>query len=370
MLKYTNRRYGAHLSKEEVATLVAPHPYTLELVKSWLDYHGVNLAAISTTHGGNWLTIPKIPLDRANTLLCTSYQLYRNEETNEIVLRAIGYSLPTVLSDLVQTVAPTTYFGTPRALQQTPHLHLTPPNGDLELRSALAYDSTPASCSNIITPTCLRTLYNTLEYVPSATESNKLGITGYLDQFASYQDFTEFMLQFRPDAVRANFTVEQINGGGNNQSHPGVEVRIVQFCEGVVMLSDIMQADLDVQYAVAMTFPTKNIYYSTGGSPPFISDSNTMSDTNEPYLDWLNFILDQETIPQTISTSYGDDEQTVPPDYARSVCDLFALVGLRGVSLLFASGDLGVAGARGSCLTNDGTNRTQFIPSFPASCEQ
>jgi tripeptidyl-peptidase I len=116
-----------------------------------------------------------------------------------------------------------------------------------------------------------------------------------------------------------------------------------------------------------MTFPTPNIFYSTGGSPPFIPDSNITSNTNEPYLDWLNFILEQETIPQTISTSYGDHEQTVPPDYARSVCGLFALVGLRGVSLLFGSGDDGVGA--GSCLTNDGTNRTQFIPSFPASCE-
>jgi tripeptidyl-peptidase I len=70
-------------------------------------------------------------------------------------------------------------------------------------------------------------------------------------------------------------------------------------------------------------------------------------------LDWLNFILDQETIPQTISTSYGDDEQTVPPDYAESVCNLFAQLGTIGVSVLFSSGDSGVGG--GSCLMNGGT---------------
>jgi tripeptidyl-peptidase I len=134
------------------------------------------------------------------------------------------------------------------------------------------------------------------------------------------------------------------------------------------MLSDIMQANLDVQYGGAITFPTPNIYYSTGGSPPFIPDTNTTTNTNEPYLDWLNFILDQEMIPQVISTSYGDDEQTVPRDYARSVCGLFALLGLRGVNVLFASGDFGVG--VGSCQTNDGTNRTQFLPMFPASCER
>jgi tripeptidyl-peptidase-1 len=92
----------------------------------------------------------------------------------------------------------------------------------------------------------------------------------------------------------------------------------------------------------------------------------TPSDSNEPYLDWLNFILSEESIPQTISTSYGDDEQTVPRDYATSVCNLFAQLGTRGISVLFSSGDFGVGG--GSCLSNDGANRTQFIPMFPASC--
>lgn len=68
---------------------------------------------------------------------------------------------------------------------------------------------------------------------------------------------------------------------------------------------------------------------STGGSPPFDPDDNTPSNSNEPYLDWLDFVLAQDSVPQTVrqtvfvdvnaeldnfkkfSTSYGDDEQTV-----------------------------------------------------------
>ncbi len=71
-------------------------------------------------------------------------------------------------------------------------------------------------------------------------------------------------------------------------------------------------------------------------------------------------------IPQTISTSYGDDEQTVPQEYATSVCNMFAQLGAMGVSVLFASGDHGVGD--GSCHSNDGTNSMKFIPAFPASC--
>ena len=76
--------------------------------------------------------------------------------------------------------------------------------------------------------------------------------------------------------------------------------------------------------------------------------------------------MSQKTIPQTISTSYGDDEQTVPLDYATSVCNIFAQLGTMGVSVLFSSGDSGVGG--GLCHSNDGTNRVKFIPVFPASC--
>jgi tripeptidyl-peptidase-1 len=117
-----------------------------------------------------------------------------------------------------------------------------------------------------------------------------------------------------------------------------------------------------------MTFPMRNIYYDTGGRAPYIPDQVTTTPTNEPYLDWIEFILRQENIPQTVSTSYGDDEQTVPPDYAKSVCNLFAQLGAMGTSALFASGDNGVSTMNGSCLSNDGSNRQQFIPAFPASC--
>ena len=225
-------RYGAHLSKEEVAELVTPHPDTLELVSSWLTHHGVPPSSASTTHGGNWLTLTAVPLDQANTLLNASYQLYRHTETDETVLRTIGYALPAALLEHVQTVAPTTYFGSPRALRQT--LRLNPdgptlPNGDQDLPGPLKNvgpTGVPGMCSTMITPKCLRALYNTSTYVPVAAGRNQLGIAGYLDEFASQLDLTQFMLRFRLDAAPAIFTVQQVNGGGNDQSEPGTEVRV------------------------------------------------------------------------------------------------------------------------------------------------
>ena len=236
MLRYS---YGEHLSKEQVAELVAPHPDTLDLVGSWLAHHDVPSHTVSITLGGGWLKIKDVPLSKANTLLGASYQNYCHKETGETVIRTITYSLPFALHDHVKTVAPTTYFGSPRALLRTSILEPnapTLPGGDAELQDSLARfalgDPVPPSCSSIITPTCLRLLYKTYGYEPQATSINKIGITAYLEQYASHSDLTAFLTRFRTDAAAASFSVVEVNGGKNNESDPGSEVRLVLYVEG------------------------------------------------------------------------------------------------------------------------------------------
>jgi tripeptidyl-peptidase-1 len=82
------------------------------------------------------------------------------------------------------------------------------------------------------------------------------------------------------------------------------------------------------------------------------------------YLEFLNYLLGLSTsaLPNTVSISYGDDESTVPLDYADNVCNLFSQLGARGVSVLVASGDSGVGS---TCKSG---NTKTFTTSFPASC--
>ena len=232
--RLTRFRYGAHLSKEQVAELIAPHPETLESVGAWLEHHSVPSSAVSITHGGGWLTINKVSVTQANALLDAEYQLYRHIETNETIIRTIGYALPASLHDHVQTVAPTTYFGSPRALRLTSKVMSngsTLPDGELEMQNSSATFAPraelPSSCSDQITPTCLRMLYKTVNYVPQAAKTNKLGIAEYSQRSASQSDLTEFLVQFRSDAAHAQFSVVKVHGGINNQSFPYVEVRLV-----------------------------------------------------------------------------------------------------------------------------------------------
>ncbi|KAJ7780215.1 peptidase S8/S53 domain-containing protein [Mycena maculata] len=344
-----HERYGQHLSKEEVDALVAPHPDSLETVESWLQYHGINPAdARFRSTASEWVTI-RVSVAQAERMLDTKYGVYYHAGSDSYVVRTMEYSLPRELHSHVDVVTPTTYFGTMRSMRSTSFLKpQTVTGAEDSFALEISPLAVPASCGTTVTPACVRAMYNTTSYVPRATGTNKLGITGYLEEFANDADLQTFFKDFLPADVGTTFTHVQVNGGLNTQSDPGVE------------------ANLDIQYSLAIAVPTPATFYSTGGSPPFVADSNTPTNTNEPYLDWLDFILNQTTIPQTISTSYGDDEQTVPEDYAVSVCNLFAQLGARGTTVTFSSGDDGVGG--GNCLTNDGTNKVIFQPAFPASC--
>lgn len=115
-----------------------------------------------------------------------------------------------------------------------------------------------------------------------------------------------------------------------------------------------------------MVSPIEVTSYSTGGAPPSISTIDTPDNGSEPYLIWLKYILGLKSIPQVISTSYGDEEQSVPKSYAIRACQEFAQLGARGVTLTFGSGDGGVGDSPGCFAV--GTNQSMFLPSFPASC--
>lgn len=134
---------------------------------------------------------------------------------------------------------------------------------------------------------------------------------------------------------------------------------------------DSVEANLDIDYTAGLVAPyIKTNFFSTSGRGPLVPDLDqpTQKDNaNEPYLEFFTYLigLENKELPQVLTTSYGEDEQSVPPAYAKKVCDMIGQLGTRGVSVIFSSGDTGVGSA---CQTNDGKNTTRFLPIFPASC--
>ena len=257
--------------------------------------------------------------------------------------RTVGYALPAVLHTHIQTVAPTTYFPSTRMPRQTPRRRSF---GEATAQSGKLVAVLSSRDGDFTWPSNLRSQYKTFAYEPVATDKNKLGVVGFVNEYPSQADLTRFMTDFSSDAEDAIFTVEQVNGGGNDQRKPGKE------------------ANADVQYAGAMAYPTPLIFYSIGGIAHWGPTGRPVPG-RDMYLEWFKYLLDQPNIPQTISISYANYEKDFPPQYMTALCDLFGQLGARGVSVLFPSGDTGV-GLPGDC--KDGSGNVRFIPEFPPSC--
>ena len=79
---------------------------------------------------------------------------------------------------------------------------------------------------------------------------------------------------------------------------------------------------VDAQYALSLAYKTPATYYSTGGRGPLVPDLDqpgNVSD-NEPYLDLLHYLLalPDDELPTTLTTSYGENEQSIPESYTNS----------------------------------------------------
>ena len=339
-------RYGAHLSRDQVADLAAPHPDTLELVFSWLEYNGVPPSSISTTHGGSWLTIARVPVSKANKMLGASYELYCHAWTNGTILRTAGYALPAILHMHVKTIVPTTAFTSTRLLQT----QLDHPGGGAALANATSGEPSHVlpprfHSRSYVTPSFLRWLYSMPFDNPEPTDRNKLGIAGFVNQFPDTKDLFKFIERFRPDvdtetASTRILTTIPVNGGE----------------DGVGTVTG-RRANLDTQYSVALTFPTQIQYYTIGGVQQISPDGLPIS--GDPYVEWLRYMISLENVPQTVSVPYFTRELDLPEEYAKTLCDDFKALGVRGVSVLVASGDDGV-GRPGADY--------RFSTAFPASC--
>ena len=219
-----------------------------------------------------------------------------------------------------------------------------------------------AKCSRSITPDCLTSLYSISGVTPAASTHGTFGIAGYLEQYVQNNDLGEYLRTYVPNVADMNpnpgYDFVSINGGLNTQDSE----------------SDFSEANLDAQYGVGMTYPMKSTYYQTGGRPENGTEFTQNPDNvpmfggeidNEPYRQWLDYMLAlPDPLPHTITTSYGENEQSVPFDYANKVCDRLGALGCRGVSIMFSSGD---GGPGHSCVDYE-SGKTQFQATFPASC--
>ncbi|KAI0480907.1 tripeptidyl-peptidase 1 [Xylariaceae sp. FL0804] len=332
--------YGKHMGRLELRSYTAPTEASVSAVVGWLAESDIEASV-----NNDWITFTT-DVGRASALLDTTFAWYRYGADGRPQLRTLAYSVPDALAAHVDLVQPTTRFGQP-AGQRSTVFDVQPDEAAVKA----VVDAKVADCSVAkVTPDCIKSLYN-ISYT-AAAEGNLVAFASYLYEYARYDDLQSFEEQYVPQAEGQNFSVTLINGGLNSQTST----------------NDSGEANLDVQYILGVSNPIPILEYSTGGLGPLVptEDEPGPTSSNEPYLEFLTYVLDQDDadLPQTLSTSYGEEEQSVPSDYALKICNMFMQLGARGVSVLFSSGD---SGPGDSCV-RESDGATYFQPTFPAGC--
>ncbi|KAJ7830643.1 Pro-kumamolisin, activation domain-containing protein [Mycena olivaceomarginata] len=199
----SSSRYGQHLTPEEVAEYVKPSSDALSVVTSWLQTNKISASTISPA--GDVLQF-EIPVSQANSLLNTEFSVFSHKASVETSIRTLQYSLPAEVSQHVAYVHPTTSFSNPFAAPKPQPLPTKNSKRDID-----------PTCADITTISCLRAEYG-LPTTPATQTNNVLGVSGYTNQFANFNDLKDFLAEFRPDLpATTKFDVQLLDGGSNTQ---------------------------------------------------------------------------------------------------------------------------------------------------------
>jgi tripeptidyl-peptidase-1 len=183
--------YGQHWSPAQIVDMFAPSHETIAAVKNWLVDSGLAAERLRLSPSRGWIAV-NVTVEEAEKLLHTEYHVYTHpsgaEQFGEFNVRFYelfscrslagchDYSVPAHVREHVDLIKPTVQFNhrvpAPRLKKRT----ITPPSTNLKtngvkVNKELSLDT----CDEIITPDCLRALYN-FHYTPRETKKNTFGI--------------------------------------------------------------------------------------------------------------------------------------------------------------------------------------------------
>ncbi|KAF7308336.1 Family S53 protease [Mycena chlorophos] len=349
----SSANYGKHLTKDQVNAYLAPTPQALEAVTTWLTNNDI---ATTTRGAGDWLAM-NITVAKANALLGASFETFQHSASGSTYARTLSLALPDSVSSFIEHIFPTTEFNSPvsakplASLPQGRH-HRGGAGGGGAGGGAGAGNgggnggggsggggggASPITDNAApVTPATLQALYG-IPTTPATNANNTIAVAGFDNQFANDDDLSSFLQQFRTDIdPSTTFAVELLDDGQNSQD-----------------AADAGTEALDIQYTVGV---------ATGVPITFVSAGEDNQDGDlGGFLDMVNFLEEQDSLPQVFTTSYGENEDELPDALAIKLCTAYAGLGARGTSVLFASGDGAVAGGQAQ-------ECTTFLPAFPGTC--
>ncbi|KAF3385024.1 Aorsin [Penicillium rolfsii] len=367
--------YGKFWSADQVVDTFAASDHTISLVRSWIIESGISDTRIILNSNKGWLSFTATAKE-AEEMLQTQFYQYQSIKTGQSVFACEQYHVPYSIQNHIDYIEPGIRLSASKRqeklFRKRDNIFIHGASGKMHLPGLDGPDVLASlGCDRLITPDCIRAMYK----IPLATKAhpeNYLGIfqeDNYfhaedLDLFFENQT-TNIPLGTRPSEIM----IANINGN-KSSSKFGLE------------------SALDLQVAYPIVYPQTITIYQTndhmraqnsswGFLDAFLNaidgsyctdctwgqcSDRKRADPNSAFESGNRILCGIYRPANVISISYGGPEQNFPAPYQRRQCNEYMKLGLQGVSVLFASGDHGVAGHDG-CL---GPREDIFSPTFPA----
>ncbi|KAK2015250.1 subtilisin-like protein [Colletotrichum eremochloae] len=341
--------FGRPWTGDQVAELLAPPKDSIQKVAQWLNDSNIHHSDMRISSDRGHLYV-KTTLGQAEGLLEAQYQKYSSGPTTQVASNT--YSLPEHISKLVDFAIP----GLPSVIPPT-----TPRSID--------------DCFRYMSPACLRLLYN----IPGPSNApihpnNSLGIFQISWVTWLPEDLDAFFELFQPALLGSRPEVLPIAGGYLQTDFKDTAFNL--------------ESNLDHEYAMALSYPQPVTNVQVGGRENLGNLNLMLAAFDQEYCaTGLDANFDPLTPtsenphgtdcgtadpPLVISVSYAWNEVAFSEQYARRQCLEFLKLGLRGVTVIAATGDRGTADQLGQCRDPNsgqlGAGPGHFSANFPVSC--
>ncbi|EGO26347.1 hypothetical protein SERLADRAFT_436158 [Serpula lacrymans var. lacrymans S7.9] len=375
--------YGNHWTAAEVAAKFAPSHDSIDTIHSWLMHSGIQPERIKLTQSKGWIKVDAT-VEEAESLLQADFRVYTHETGKEHVA-CESYRLPAHIAPHVDFVIPTVNFDAnlakPSDTTSDPTLYELPDDGNgpkivgtVDPIVGLAGEL--KDCDKKITPACLRALYD-IHYEPVSTSKNSYGIMEYTPETYVQSDMDLFAKTYISGVDHFTPNVVSIERNVNQTQHKGfphVEANLdLQY--GMTLVTSKQKVtiyQLETGASINDFFDAVDGFFCTskGADPDILARDATYPD---PGPSEYRKLRNCGTVKpaNVISTSYGLSEAHISLRTAARQCAEYGKLGLMGVTVLYSSGDNGVAGVGKACLLATGSPTSSgkvFNPTFPSTC--
>lgn len=381
--------YGKHYSVEEVHDLFAPSEQSVAAVRAWLEKAGIAEERVSQSINKQWLQFDA-PVYEVEDLFKTQMHVYEHNRDGRMAIGCDEYHVHETVKDHIDYITPGLKLLEIRSdalrKRMAPKSKITGPiitplPDGLPVVFGGENSNELQYCNTFITPNCIYAMYNITEGTSGIT-GNELGIFEETPEYLDKSDMNLFFANVYPRIPQGTFPiVKQIDGAKNSQNPDDaggealldfqVSYPIIYPQQSILFLTDdaasqdnpnttgLFNTFLD---AIDGSYCTFSAFGETGNNQT-VDPVYPNSGFNHP----AQCGVFKPTNVISLSYELAEFNEGTPENYQKRQCLEYMKLGLQGVSLVFSSGDAGVASNWG-CGVNAAGDEVIFNPLFPSNC--